>query len=92
MAKRKITVTVDEELVAAAQTLGAASLSSVVNEALAQEVDRRARAAALSHLLADWDAAHGSVDPAEAAWAAAVFDDLDGVADLPENTGRIGAA
>ena len=38
MAKRKITVTVDESLVDQVQALGAASLSSVVNEALEREV------------------------------------------------------
>jgi predicted transcriptional regulator len=80
MAKRKITVTVDEELVESVQALGAESLSAVVNEALAQEVERRARAAALGRLLADWDAAHGPVATEEAAAAAAAFDDLDAVA------------
>ena len=45
MAKRKITVTVDEGLVEAVQALGDDSLSSVVNAALASELDRRARAA-----------------------------------------------
>jgi len=92
MAKRKITVTVDEELVETAQALGAESLSSVVNRALAQEVDRRARAAALARLLAEWDAAHGPVDPAAAAWAGEVFDQLDGVAGDPGDAKRAGAA
>ncbi len=79
MAKRKITVTVDEELVETAHTLGAESLSSVVNQALAQEVDRRARAAALGRLLADWETRLGPVDAEATAWAVAAFDDLDGV-------------
>ena len=64
MAKRKITVTVDEDLVDAVQVLGADSLSSVVNAALASEVERRARAAALGRLLAEWDAAFGPVGDA----------------------------
>jgi hypothetical protein len=81
MAKRKITVTVDEELVATVQTLGADSLSAVVNAALSREVDRRARAAALARLLADWDAAFGPVPKQAAADAAAAFDDLDAVAE-----------
>lgn len=83
MAKRKITVTVDEELVETAHALGAETLSSVVNHALAREVDRRARAAALERLLAEWDAAHGPVSDDDATWAAAAFDDLDGVAVKP---------
>ena len=89
MAKRKITVTVDEELVEHVQALGAESLSAVVNEALAHEVERRARAAALGRLLAEWDATHGPVSAAAAAAAAAAFDDLDAVAvERPPPTGR----
>lgn len=83
MAKRKITVTVDEDLVTAAQSLGDASLSSIVNAALAEEVDRRARAAALSRMLAEWDAEFGPVDEAHRAAAAAAFDDLDATAGPP---------
>jgi hypothetical protein len=83
MAKRKITVTVDEDLVESVQAFGGESLSAVVNEALANEVERRARAAALGRLLADWDAAFGPVGDAAAVAAAAAFDDLDAVADAP---------
>ncbi len=81
MAKRKITVTVDESLVEAVQTLGAESLSGVVNAALAAEVDRRARSAALGRLLAGWDEAYGPVPDDLAADAAATFDDLDATAE-----------
>lgn len=89
MAKRKITVTVDEDLLATVQTLGAESLSSVVNAALANELDRRARAVALERLLAEWDAAFGPI-PTEAADAAAsAFDDLDALGGHAEpSTGR----
>lgn len=83
MAKRKITVTVDEELIDAAR-LGSESLSAVVNSALAAEVDRRARAAALGRLLAEWEADFGPVDPAAAEMARRAFDDLDGVDALSE--------
>jgi hypothetical protein len=97
MAKRKITVTVDAELVDSVQALGAGSLSAVVNDALSHEVDRLARAAALGRLLAEWDEAFGPVSAAAAADAAAVFDDLDAVSvsDGPRATGgreRSGAA
>lgn len=73
-------MTVDEDLVESVQALGAASLSSVVNAALANEVDRRARAAALERLLDGWDAAFGPVPDDAAAAAAAAFDDLDALA------------
>lgn len=86
MAKRKITVTVDEDLVEAVQTLGAGSLSGVVNTALAAEVDRRARAAALAQLLAGWDEAYGPVPDHLAADAAAAFDDLDATAVAPSGS------
>jgi post-segregation antitoxin (ccd killing protein) len=79
MVKRKITVTVDEELIDAAR-LGSESLSAVVNVALAAEVDRRARAAALARTLADWEAEHGAVDDRALLAAARAFDDLDGLA------------
>jgi post-segregation antitoxin (ccd killing protein) len=79
MVKRKITVTVDEELVESVQTLGTESLSAVVNQALAAEVERRARAAALGRLLAEWDTAFGPVGEAAAAAACASFDDVDAV-------------
>lgn len=96
MAKRKITVTVDEGLVEAVQALGAESLSVVVNTALAAEVDRRARAAALGRLLAEWDAAYGPVSAKEAAAAKAAFDDVDAAASAgaqpPRRRGRRGAA
>lgn len=71
-------MTVDEDLVDAVQSLGVETLSSVVNSALSEEVDRRARAAALRGLLAEWDARFGPVDQAAAAAATAAFDDLDG--------------
>jgi hypothetical protein len=84
MAKRKVTVTVDEDLVESVQRLGAESLSSVVNAALAAEVDRRARAAALERMLEEWDEALGPVDDDAAEAARAAFDDLDALVVRPE--------
>ncbi len=78
MAKRKITVTVDEGLVEQAQRLGVESLSAVVNEALAAHVERLARRAALRRLLDDWDLEHGPVSEEAAAEARTAFDELDG--------------
>lgn len=83
MAKRKITVTVDDELVEAIQALGSESVSAVVNSALGREVDRRARAASLGRLLAQWDDALGPVPESELIAAAAAFDDADAVAAAP---------
>jgi hypothetical protein len=86
MAKRKITVTVDDDLVETVLAQGEQSLSSVVNAALAKEVDRRARSAALGRLVAEWEEALGPVSSQAAAEAAAAFDDLDVLAPLaPES-------
>ncbi len=78
MAKRKITVTVDERLVEQAQLLGVANISAAVNEALAAHVDRLERRAALRRLLDGWDGEHGPVSEAAAEEARAAFDMLDG--------------
>ncbi len=88
MAKRKITVTVDEELVDQVQALGGDSLSAVVNRALGEEVDRRARNAALRRLLAEWDEAFGPVSDTDLREARAILDEADGIAppaELPES-------
>ena len=81
MAKRRITVTVDEGLVEAAQRLGLESLSAVVNDALAAHVEQLERRAALRRLLDDWDTRLGPVSEVAAAAARAAFDELDGTAE-----------
>lgn len=84
MAKRKITVTVDEELVDRAHQLGAASsLSAVVNDALATHVERLDRLAGLRDVLESWERRYGPVGPEERADAAAAFDELDGLGEVP---------
>jgi post-segregation antitoxin (ccd killing protein) len=80
MAKRKITVTVDEEVVEQAHALGVGpSLSAVVNEALTAHIDRLARRAALGELLDSWDDRLGPASAADAQAARAAFDELDGL-------------
>ena len=44
--------------------------------------------AELGRLLAEWEAALGPVDENMAAWAAAQFDQLDGIAELPAERPR----
>lgn len=74
MAKRKITVTVDEDLLTDAQTAPGESLSGFVNVALRAEHERRARRTALQVLLDQWDSEHGPVDAETRVWASAAFD------------------
>ncbi|MGH9114696.1 MAG: hypothetical protein ACRDWW_02590 [Acidimicrobiales bacterium] len=82
MVKRKITVTVDENLVEDVKVLGTDSLSAVVNSALASELERRSRAVALKRLIEDWDGRLGPVHSEVAEAAGAAFDDLDATAEL----------
>ena len=77
MAKRKITVTVDDDLVEFVRGESDESMSAVVNAALASHVDKLRRRAALAALLAGWDETLGPVSAEDAAAAAAAFDDLD---------------
>jgi post-segregation antitoxin (ccd killing protein) len=77
MAKRKITVTVDEELVDLAHAFGEEKLSAVVNAALAEHVERLGRLASLRQLLDQWEAQAGPVPPDLRADAAAAFDEAD---------------
>ncbi|MFE3444758.1 type II toxin-antitoxin system CcdA family antitoxin [Nocardia sp. NPDC059180] len=78
MAKRKITVTIDEEVVEQARKLGDSHLSAVVNAALAEHVERMARNAALGDLLDGWDDEFGPVSDEDAQYAEDAFAELDG--------------
>lgn len=82
MAKLKITVTVDKELVDLAHELGEENLSGVVNSALAEHLDRLGRLATLGKLLDQWEAEAGPVSPELMADAAAAFDEADGIPNL----------
>ncbi|MGI9016730.1 MAG: hypothetical protein ACR2HR_06440 [Euzebya sp.] len=78
MAKRKITVTVDERLVKLLRADDVA-MSSVVNESLVQFYERRARREALGRMLDDWNAEHGPISEHAEREAMAAFDELDAV-------------
>ena len=80
MAKRKISVTVDEELMELAAATGT-PVSTLVNDALAEHLDRLARHAALGDLLAAWDRDLGpiTVDERERDDIRRAFAEADGV-------------
>jgi Post-segregation antitoxin CcdA len=63
LAKRKVSLTLDADLVAELETADQA-LSSQVNQALRNELDRRRDARLLAELLDKLDAQHGPVDEA----------------------------
>jgi post-segregation antitoxin (ccd killing protein) len=77
MAKKKISVTVDEDLLEFAADTGT-PMSSLVNAALSEHLDRLARHAALGELLSSWDAAMGPIDDTERDDVRAAFADADG--------------
>lgn len=59
--KRKVSVSLDEDLVAELEA-GGEALSSQVNEAVRLELERRRRHRLLSEMLEDLEASHGPVD------------------------------
>lgn len=79
MAKRKITVTIDEELVDQLKNLGGENVSAVVNQALGEHVERLERLEALSRMIDDWDRELGPTSPESQASAKAAFDEVDGI-------------
>lgn len=78
MAKRKITVTIDEDLLDSIPELGTENVSSLLNKALRTELEARARHKALGGLLDELRRTHG--DPTDDARQVAreAFDELDG--------------
>lgn len=79
MAKRKVTVTVDEDLLDIVRLQGSENLSAAINEALAEHAHRIGRLAALRSQLDHWDAAFGPVSAKAEREARRAFDELDGV-------------
>ncbi len=79
MAKQKITVTVDADLVDAIREDDTQTLSGVMNDALAGEVARRARRRALRAVLERWERELGPIPADDVAFAIEVFADADGL-------------
>lgn len=79
MAKRKVTVTIDEELLDLLREQGAENVSAAVNEALAEHAERVGRLAALRSQLDRWDRQFGPVSAKAASEAQRAFDELDGL-------------
>lgn len=79
MAKRKVTVTIDEELLDLLQEQGTENVSAAVNEALAEHAERVGRLAALRSQLDRWDRQFGPVSAKAEREAQRAFDALDGL-------------
>ncbi|HET8930474.1 MAG TPA: type II toxin-antitoxin system CcdA family antitoxin [Acidimicrobiales bacterium] len=81
MAKRKITVTVDEDVLETIRAQGDDNLSAAVNDALAEHARRIGRLAALRNMLDHWDAEFSPIPTVAATQARRSFDELDGIAE-----------
>ena len=78
MAKRKVTVTIDGELLDLLRDQGAENVSAAINEALTEHAEKVGRLAALRSQLDRWDAEFGPVSAKAALEARRAFDELDG--------------
>ena len=78
MAKRKVTVMIDEDILDSLSDLGADNVSSIMNDALRSWLDALVRNQALGELLDSWREQYGDLSEAERAEAKATFDELDG--------------
>lgn len=79
MAKRKVTVTIDAEVLDLLRDQGAENVSAAVNAALADHAERVGRLAALRSQLDRWDHEFGPVPAKVAEEARRAFDELDSV-------------
>lgn len=87
MNKRRITLNLDEDVVAALETMGRRSLSAAANEALRAGVEEQAHRAALLAWLHELNAQHGDPTHEDREAARAVVDEL-----FDENPGTEHAA
>lgn len=77
MKKRRVTLNLDEDVVAALESIEGRSVSSAANLALRGAIAGEAHRAALMRWLDELDAEHGSASPAEIAAAEAVAEQLE---------------
>jgi post-segregation antitoxin (ccd killing protein) len=77
MAKRKLTITVDEELLVQLDSLGVENISATVNAAIVRLVEERLRLQALEQLVEGLIAVNGEPTAQEFALAEALFDELE---------------
>jgi hypothetical protein len=91
--KKRITLSLDEDLVEALQARGGRSLSAAANEALREAIADDAHRAALLAWLDELDAANGVPTTEQLAAADALLDALEQGAPLPDGkTGQVDAA
>jgi hypothetical protein len=91
--KKRITLSLDDDIVEALQARGGRSLSAAANEALREAIADDAHRAALLAWLDELDAARGAPASEQLAAADALLDALERGEPLPESeTGQVTAA
>ena len=91
--KKRITLSLDDDIVEALQARGARSLSAAANEALREAIADDAHRAALIAWLDELDAARGAPAAEQLAAADALLDALERGEPLPgSETGQVSAA
>jgi len=80
MAKRRITITIDDDVLEALEGLGGTNLSATASDLLRQGVVARAHQAALLDWLDQLDEEHGAPSAAHEAAAEALLDEAEGLA------------
>ncbi len=78
MRKRRVTLTLDEDIVQMLESSGGRSLSATANDALRRAVAVEAHRAALERWLDELDATYGSATPDERAAIEQLVDELAG--------------
>ena len=78
MSKEKVTLTLDTEQLDELRALvGARSLSSTVDQAVASYLSRLRHLRAVDEWLAELEAEHGPIEPETLEWAARIVDDWE---------------
>jgi Arc/MetJ-type ribon-helix-helix transcriptional regulator len=79
MKKRRVTLSLDEDVVEGLEALRARSMSAAANDTLRQALRTEAHRRALLRWLDELDARHGTATPPEAALVEELLDELQGV-------------
>jgi len=87
MKKRRVTLSLDEDVVAALEAIEARSLSAAANDALRHAISGEAHRSALLDWLEELDQSHGRPTKADLARADELIDEID-----PGQSGAVGAA
>ena len=88
MAKRKVTVTIDEEVLLALRRMSVTNVSATVNEALRGYLEESKEPDG-PDLLEHWLKLYGPTSEADRVWACEAIAELDGELDRNDATSRV---